>query len=43
MGLKGGCITGVVNRGGIGKITKDFLKKGEEAAIKTAVAALEYL
>lgn len=43
MGLKGGCITGVVNRGGIGKITKDSLVKGGWAAIKTAVAALEWL
>lgn len=43
MGLKGGCITGVVNRGGIGKITKDSLVKGEWAAIRTAVAALEWL
>ena len=43
MGLKGGCVTGVVNRGGVGKITKGPLVKGEGAAIKTAVAALEWL
>ncbi len=41
MGLKGGCITGVVNRGGIGKITKETIIKGEQNAIKAAVAAIE--
>lgn len=43
MGLKGGCVTGVVNRGGVGGITKEALKKGEENAIKTAVGALEHI
>ena len=42
-GLKGGCITGVVNRVGIGKITKEALKAGEENVIKAAIAAVEYL
>lgn len=39
MGLRGGCITGVVNRGGTGKITKEALKAGEENAIRVAIAA----
>ena len=43
MGLRGGCITGVVNRGGLGKITKESLRTGEENAVKAAVAALERL
>ena len=43
MGLRGGCITGVVNRVGIGKITKEALKAGEENVIKAAIAAVEYL
>ncbi|MEK6636354.1 MAG: uridine phosphorylase [Planctomycetota bacterium] len=43
MGLRGGCITGVVNRRGLGKITKESLRTGEENAVKTAVAALERL
>ncbi|MCF6155419.1 MAG: uridine phosphorylase [Candidatus Brocadia sp.] len=43
MGLKGGCITGVVNQGGTGKITKESLKVGEENAIRVAIAAVEYL
>lgn len=43
MGLRGGCITGVVNKGGTGKIMKDALKVGEENAIKVAVAAVECL
>ena len=43
MGLKGGCIAGVVNRGITGKITKNALIKGEQSAIKAAVAALEWL
>ncbi|HQU32510.1 MAG: uridine phosphorylase [Planctomycetia bacterium] len=41
MGLRGGCITGVVNRGGTGKIAKDSLKAGEENAIRVAIAATE--
>ncbi|GJQ24337.1 uridine phosphorylase [Candidatus Brocadia sapporoensis] len=43
MGLRGGCITGVVNRGGTGKITKESLKAGEEHAIRVAIAATECL
>jgi len=43
MGLKGGCITGVVNKTGMGKITKKNLKSGEENAIRAAIAAVEYL
>ncbi len=43
MGLRGGCITGVVNRGGTGKIKKEALKVGEENAIKVAIASVECL
>ena len=43
MGLKGGCITGVVNRGSTGNITTEALKIGQENAIKAAVAAVECL
>lgn len=46
MGLRGGCITGVVNRGGTGKIrkiTKEALKAGEENVIRVAIAAAECL
>ncbi|MBI2470582.1 MAG: uridine phosphorylase [Planctomycetes bacterium] len=43
MGLRGGCITGVVNKIGMDKITKGSLKIGEENVIKAAVAAVEYL
>jgi len=43
MGLRGGCITGVVNKVGMGKITKEGLKTGEENTVKAAVAALERL
>ncbi len=43
MGLKGGCITGVVNRVGTGNITRESLKAGEENVIKVAIAAVEYL
>ena len=43
MGLKGGCITGVVNLAGTGEITKEFLKAGEENVIRVAIAAAECL
>ncbi|MBM4067080.1 MAG: uridine phosphorylase [Planctomycetes bacterium] len=43
MGLRGGCITGVINRVGIGKITKEALKTGQENAIRAATAAVECL
>ncbi len=43
LGLKGACITGVVNRGSIGRITPAALKTGTESAIKAAVAALGFV
>lgn len=43
MGLKGGCVTGVVNKGSTGKITGTALKIGERSAVRAAVAALSYL
>lgn len=43
MGLKGGCITGVVNKRGMEKITKQCLKTGETHLIKAAIASLKYL
>ncbi|MBM4053540.1 MAG: uridine phosphorylase [Planctomycetes bacterium] len=43
MGLKGGCITGVVNKRGMEKITEQHLKTGETNVIKAAVASLKYL
>ena len=43
LGLKGACITGVVNRGSTGKITPQALKTGTESAVKAAVAALEFV
>jgi uridine phosphorylase len=43
MGLKGGCVTGVINRAGGKTITKADLKAGEGNVIKAAVAALNYL
>ena len=43
MGLRGGCVTGVVNRGSTGRISKGSLKAGEENAVKTIVASLEFL
>ncbi len=43
MGLKGGCVTGVVNKGSTGRITEGALKMGEESAIKTAINSLRFL
>ena len=43
MGLKGGCITGVVNKIGMEKITKESLKAGQENAIRVAIVAVECL
>ncbi|OGP18766.1 MAG: uridine phosphorylase [Deltaproteobacteria bacterium GWA2_55_10] len=43
LGLKGACITGVVNRGSTGKITPQALKTGTESAVRAAVAALEFV
>ncbi|MEE8575090.1 MAG: uridine phosphorylase [Thermodesulfobacteriota bacterium] len=40
MGLRGGCITAVINRAGRGAITKADLKKGERSVIKAAAFAL---
>lgn len=42
-GLRGGCVTGVVNRGSTGTITDSSLRAGQEAAISVAVAALPFL
>jgi uridine phosphorylase len=43
MGLKGGSITGVVNRAGGATITKAALRAGEGNVIKASVSALNYL
>ncbi len=43
MGLMGGCITGIVNRAGAGKITEKALRQGTENAVKAAVCAVESL
>lgn len=43
LGLKGGCITGVVNKGSTGKITANALRAGTENAVRAAVAALGFL
>lgn len=43
MGLKGGCVTGVINRGSTGKVTRASLKKGETNVIEAAVAALKHI
>jgi len=43
MNLKGGCVTGVVNRGGTGRITEKSLKIGAANAVRTAVYAVESL
>ncbi|HHT9111180.1 MAG TPA: uridine phosphorylase [Candidatus Brocadiaceae bacterium] len=43
MGLRGGCVTGVINRVGTAKITKKYLRAGEENVIKAAIVAVEYL
>jgi uridine phosphorylase len=43
MGLRGGCITGVINRAGGGTISKATLGAGEGNVIKAATAALRYL
>ena len=43
MGLKGGCITDVVNKIGMEKITKEHLKAGQENAIRVAIVAVECL
>lgn len=43
MGLRGGCVTGVVNRGSTGRITEKTLREGTENVIKVVVASLEGL
>ena len=43
MGLKGGCVTGVVNRGSTGKVTKEALAIGAANAIKVSAGAIEFL
>ena len=43
LGLKGACITGVVNRGSTGKITPQLLKAGTNSAVRAAVASLEFV
>jgi uridine phosphorylase len=44
MGLRGGCVSGVVvNRVVQEGVTDKSLRLGEENAIKVAVASLEYL
>ncbi|MDI6874529.1 uridine phosphorylase [Candidatus Solincola sp.] len=44
LGLRGGCVTGVIDRHGEGgRITKAGLKKGEGNAVAVAVRALELL
>ena len=42
-GLRGGCVTGVVNRGSTGSITAQSLKAGETSAIAAAVASLRFI
>lgn len=41
MGLRGGCITGVVNVRNTSKIAEDALKLGEDNVIRAAIAAVE--
>ncbi|MFZ3073456.1 MAG: uridine phosphorylase [Thermodesulfobacteriota bacterium] len=41
MGLKGACVTGVVNRGGVGKVSPANLKLGEKNAITVAINSLK--
>lgn len=43
MGLRGGCITGVVNMAGRERIREEDLMAGEGSVIRVAVTALEYL
>ncbi|MCF6150497.1 MAG: uridine phosphorylase [Candidatus Kuenenia sp.] len=43
MGLKGGCITGVINKRGMEKITEQYLTSGESNVIKAAIVSLTYL
>ncbi len=43
LGLRGGCVTGVVNRAGGERIGDEDLRRGETAAIEVAVAAMRSL
>ena len=43
LGLRGGCVTGVVNRAGGDRIQEDHLVRGERAAIEVGVAAMKLL
>lgn len=43
MGLRGGCVTGVVNRGSTGRVTRASLAAGSENAVRCAVRALGFL
>ncbi len=43
LGLRGGCVTGVVNRAGGHRISENDLSRGEDAAIQVAVAAMRRL
>lgn len=43
MGLKGGCVTGVVNRAGGQHITEADLRKGVQSAVRAAAEALRFL
>lgn len=42
-GLKGACVTGVVNRGSTGRITAESLNAGQASAIRLAAAAVPFL
>lgn len=43
MGLRGGCVTGVVNKQNMQDISAESLKSGEETVVNVAVAALDYV
>jgi len=43
MGLRGGCVTGVVNKQSLSEISAGNLKAGEESVVNVAVAALDYI
>ncbi len=42
-GLRGGCITGVINKGGVGKVTQENLILGQGNVIKAVALSLEEL
>lgn len=43
MGLRGGCVTGVVNKQNMQDISAESLKAGEETVVHVAAAALDYV